>query len=94
MTHTVGTEMFNFFVGPMLVEDLDKFLPYDTISTQFQRGCFNDVIRAKSELNTYFLFVSQTVVWTTYALLILGVFPQVTTIQQLVPKLLFVDTHS
>jgi hypothetical protein len=59
MIHTIRTEMFNFFVGPMPVGDfLDKFLPYDPIPTQFQRGCFNDVIGAKSKLDTYFLFVS------------------------------------
>jgi Fungal protein kinase len=87
--------MLDFFVGPMPVGDfLNTFLPYDPVPTRFQRGCFNEVIGAKSELDTYFPFVSQTVVWATYASLILGVFPQVNTIQPLVPDLSFVDTHS
>jgi hypothetical protein len=73
--HTIGTEMFDFFVGPMPVRDfLHTFMRCDSpqsIPTQFQSGCFDNVIRAKSELATYSPFVSQTVFWTTYALLIL-----------------------
>jgi hypothetical protein len=104
--YTLGTEMASFFVGPMPVKDfLKKFLPKDKIpdrgstsrsptTRHFQKGCFDDTLKAEGEIAAYTPFVSQTVVWAAYASLIFCILPQITQIQQLVPGLLFIDSHN